>query len=184
MSKNGYFWAAIAAVALMGSVAFAQGEGAQGAESSLADPPFEFGIHTGNLLPNQINGVTEIMGLGGVRTAFRMSPRSYVEGGFITGNGEGQQWRNIHADIRMDSPVESYLASVYIGGDAVYYKGVGRSEVLNFGGHVGGAVQAQLTSAAWFRADMKFGFSPGTSLYFSLGFVWRLGASGGAGAGN
>lgn len=175
MSKNGWVFL----ILLFAVPAFAQPEAKS--ESPLADPPFEFGFHVGNLLPNQIAGVTEIMGLGGARMAMRLSPRSYFEGGFIAGNGEGQQWRNIHADVRIDNPVENLLASVYLGADAIYYTGIGRGEKLVFGGHVGGAVQMPITDSTWFRTDMKFGFSPGTSLYFSLGIVWRLGDSGSQG---
>ncbi len=156
---------------LMSTPAWAQNEGGGGADQ---DPFFEMGFHLGNLLPNQINGVTEIMGLGGIRTGLRMSEGSYFEAGFIAGNGEGQEWKNLHADIRMDIPIENLVALAYIGADAVYYSGHGVSDKVVFGGHAGGGVQAQLTGVTWFRADMKFGFSPGTSLYIGCGFSWRF----------
>ncbi|MBX3021717.1 MAG: hypothetical protein KF799_08590 [Bdellovibrionales bacterium] len=163
--------------------AWAQNEdGGSAAASPGADAPFEFGMHIGNLLPNQIAGVTEIMGLGGARMGFRLSPGSYLEGGFITGNGSGQQWKNAHVDVRMDVPVENLLGMAYIGADSVYYKGTSGGSRLIFGGHVGGGVMAHLSGSAWFRGDMKFGFSPGTSLYFGFGIVWRLGSGGGGGA--
>ncbi|MGE0528977.1 MAG: hypothetical protein AB7P49_18110 [Bdellovibrionales bacterium] len=145
------------------------------------DALYEFGFHLGNLLPNQISGVTEIMGLGGVRGGVRMSPGSYVEGGLITGNGEGQEWKNIHVDFRMDIPVETLVGMAYIGADTTYYSGQGGGDKLIFGAHAGGGIQAHLTGSAGFRSDMKFGFSPGTSLYIGFGFVWRLGGGGGAG---
>lgn len=155
-----------------GSAATAQG----------ADAPYELGLHFGNLLPNQINGVTEIMGLGGLRNSYRLSPGSYAEGGFITGNGKGQEWKNIHLDLRMDIPVETLVALAYIGADATYYKGRDMGTRLIFGGHVGGGIQAHLAGSAWFRGDMKFQFSPGTTLYIGFGIQWRLGSSGGGGA--
>ena len=147
--------------------------GAQGA-GGLRDAIYEFGLHVGNLLPNQIDGVTEIMGLGGVRGAFRFDTGSYFEAGFLTGNGEGQEWKNIHVDARMDVPIENLTALAYGGADMVYYKGQGRATKLVFGGHAGGGVQAPLSGMAWFRADMKFSFSPGTSLYFGVGLIWRI----------
>jgi hypothetical protein len=161
-----------------------EGEDASGSAASApgADALYEFGFHLGNLLPNQIGGVTEIMGLGGVRAGVRLSPLSYFEGGFITGNGEGQSWKNVHADFRMDMPVENLLALAYVGADAVYYEGVDSNTQLIFGGHVGGGLQMHLSGTAWCRADMKFGFSPGTSLYIGIGIEWRLGGSGSGGS--
>ena len=140
---------------------------------------YEAGLHLGNLLPNQINGVTEIMGLGGVRAGFRLAPRSYVEGGMIMGNGEGVEWKNLHVDLRMDIPVENLLAVAYIGGDTIYYKGADTSSnKLVFGGHAGGGIMSHLGGASWFRFDMKFGLSPGTSLYLGFGVVIRMGDGG------
>lgn len=150
-----------------------EGGGAGGAGGD-KDPVFEMGFHLGSLLPNQISGVTEIMGLGGARMGFRLSPGSYFETGFIAGNGEGQKWKNVHADLRMDIPVENLVAVAFIGADSVYYSGQGHADKLVFGGHAGGGVQIHLSGAAWFRSDMKFGFSPGTSLYIGFGFVWRI----------
>jgi hypothetical protein len=147
-----------------------------------ADALYEVGFHLGSLLPNQVNGVSEIMGLGGLRVGMRMSPLSYFETGFITGNGSGQEWKNLHADFRMDIPVETLVGLAYVGADTVYFKGPGHSTQLVFGGHAGGGVQMHLTGVTWFRTDMKFGFSPGTSLYIGFGLVWRLGG-GGSGAG-
>lgn len=142
---------------------------------------YEFGFHLGNLLPNQIEGMTEIIGLGGGRGSFRIAPETYFEMGMIAGNGEGAQWKDVHADIRMDIPIENLVGLAYIGADTIYYQGVGRSTKLIFGGHAGGGFQAHLSGLVWFRADMKFGFNPGTSLYIGAGFVFRMGDGGGAG---
>lgn len=142
---------------------------------STKDAPFEAGFHLGNLLPDQIDGVTEIMSLGGVRAGYLLAPRSYAEAGIIMGNGEGQKWKNVHADLRMDIPVETLVGIAYVGADMVQYKGVGTGEKIIFGGHAGGGIQTQLTGAVWFRGDMKFSFSPGTTLYIGFGIMWRLG---------
>ena len=171
-------------ILLSGPYVFAQqpgggagaGAGAGGAAGGAAgtDALYELGIHLGNLLPNQIDGMTEIIGLGGARGAFRLSPGTYAEAGIIMGNGEGAQWKNIHADLRMDIPVENLVGIAYIGADSIYYKGDGRGTKLVFGGHAGGGIQLPLTGLAWLRGDMKFGFSPGTSLYIGIGIVARL----------
>lgn len=155
--------------------AWGQAEGGgKGGAGGDKDSAFELGFHVGELLPNQIEGVTEIMGLGGIRTAIRLNPGSYFEAGFITGNGEGQEWKNIEASIRMDVPIENFLALAYVGADNYYYQGRGTGHKLVFGGHAGGGLMAHLSGSTWFRTDMKFAFSPGTSLYFGFGIQWRL----------
>lgn len=168
-------------LSLSSSWAFAQPD-AGGSKAPGSDALYEAGFHLGNLLPNQIDGVTEIISIGGARAGFRIAPESYVEAGMIMGNGEGVEWKNLHLDIRMDIPVENLVGIAYLGADSTYYQGVGRGTKLIFGGHAGGGIQAHVSGSVWFRGDMKFGFSPGTSLYIGAGFVFRLGG-GGSGAG-
>lgn len=154
-------------------MAFAQTDG--GATGSAgSDSTFEVGFHLGNLLPNQIGGVQEIMGLGGVRLGMRFAPSTYFEAGVISGNGEGVEWKDAHVDVRMDIPIENLVGIAYVGADTVYYNGNGHSNKLVFGGHAGGGFQAHVGGSLWFRGDMKFGFNPGTSLYIGAGFVFRM----------
>jgi hypothetical protein len=161
-----------------GVSAYAQPSDTTAGISPGSDAPFEAGFHLGNLLPNQISGVEEIMALGGVRMGLRLAPLSYFEAGLISGNGEGVEWKNAHVDIRMDIPLENLLAVAYVGADAAYYKGVGQGNKLIFGGHAGGGIMGHVGGPTWFRGDMKFSFSPGTSLYIGVGLVFRLGAAG------
>lgn len=140
-----------------------------------ASGQYEAGFHLGNLLPNQIDGVTEIIGLGGVRAGYRLGKTSFVETGLIMGNGSGAKWKNYHIDIRLDLPIEGMLALAYVGADSVLYEGRGQSSQLIFGGHAGGGIMAHISGIAWFRADMKFGISPGTSLYIGAGLEFRFG---------
>jgi hypothetical protein len=159
----------------------AQSDEGSGANVIGGNATYELGLHLGELLPNQIIGVTEIMGLGGARVAFRLAPLSYVEFGGIFGNGEGQEWKNGHADVRADFPVQNLVGLAYVGADGTYFSGAGHGDRLIFGGHIGGGMQAHLLGSCWFRGDMKFNFSPGTSLYFGFGLVWRLGTGTGGG---
>jgi hypothetical protein len=126
------------------------------------------------LLPNQISGLTEITGLGGVRAGARIAPLTFMEAGLMSGNGGGAEWRDAHVDVRMDIPVQNLEGLAYVGGDTIYYKGIGQSSRLLFGGHVGGGLQTQLVGGVWFRGDMKFSFSPGTSLYVGFGLEYRF----------
>jgi hypothetical protein len=166
----------------LSSTAFAQpagdngGGGDQAATAPGADAQYEGGFHLGNLLPNQIPGLTEIIGLGGARVAYRLAPLTYAEAGLIMGNGEGAEWKNTTLDIRMDIPVENLVGIATIGGDMVYYKGAGHSTRMIFGGHAGAGIMMPISGFAWFRSDMKFSISPGTSLYIGFGLVFRLGS--------
>lgn len=169
----------LCALFMAGFTAAAQNDKAGAGTAQGSDAPFEVGLHLGNLLPNQIAGVTEIIGLGGGRVAMRLAPQTYAEAGIIMGNGEGVKWKNIHADLRMDVPIENLVGVAFVGADTIYYRGANQSsDRIIFGGHAGGGVQAHLGGPTWFRADMKFGFSPGTSLYFGFGFQFRLGSGG------
>lgn len=136
---------------------------------------YEIGFHVGDILPNQIAGMTEITGVGGLRGGFRIAPQTYCEAGMIMGNGGGVQWKDAHIDARMDIPVEGLVGLAYVGADTIYYQGVGTGTRVLFGGHVGGGIQALMTGALWFRGDMKFNFNPGTSLYIGAGFEFRFG---------
>lgn len=140
-----------------------------------ADVGYEAGFLLGNLLPNQVSGVTEITGVGGIRGGYRIGKSGFAESTIVMGNGYGAEWKNVAVSMRMDIPVETLVGFVYGGPDIYYYKGAGSSSNrMIFGGHVGGGVQALVGGDVWFRADMKFGMSPGTSLMINAGFVFRL----------
>jgi hypothetical protein len=176
-------WAVFAAgVVVFSAPVWSQEEAAGNADLTGQNVGWEGGFFLGNLLPNQIAGLTEITGMGGVRGGYRWGPTTFFESAFTTGNGDGAEWKNLSGSIRMDIPVENLVGLVYLGPDITYYKGVGRSNQMIFGGHVGGGIQVAIGGATWFRMDMKLGLSPGTSLFISAGIVFRM-ASGGGGAG-
>ncbi len=165
----------LAFLSLISSPALAQTpQGEQGGGTMGSNALYEAGVHLGYLLPNQINGLTEIIGLGGARVAYRLAPQTYAEAGMILGNGEGAEWKNTHIDIRMDIPVENIVGVAGVGADMVYYKGANEGTRIIFGGHAIGGLMMPLSGLAWFRTDMKFSFSPGTSLYIGFGLVFRL----------
>ena len=172
----------ISAFLFCGIAAFAQNQEDSSAAESAAGS-YEAGLLVGSLLPNQITGVTEIMGLGGIRGGFRLGSQTWAEGALVTGNAHGQTWHDLGVDVRMDIPVENLVAVAYIGLDLVQFNGPGESSTIDFGGHVGGGIQGHLGGSAWLRSDMKFGFSPGTSLMISLAMIWRFGDAGSAGGG-
>lgn len=139
-----------------------------------ADVSYEFGGHLGSLLPNQISGLSEIMGLGGLRAGYRLGPMGFVEAGALTGKGNGAEITNTHISFRMEVPIENIVGTAFIGPDLTYYKGAGQSGKFYGGGHAGGGILALLGGSLWFRSDMKFTVNPGTSLYIGFGFMFRL----------
>lgn len=147
----------------------------QGAEDLTgANVAYEFGVSGGQILPNQIPGMPEIIGLGGVRGGYKLGNRVFIETGLNTGNGEGVEYKNLHASIRTDIPVETLVGVVFLGGDVTHYKGVGQSTKTFGGGHVGGGIQALLGGSVWFRSNMKFTINPGTSMYIDFGLTFRF----------
>lgn len=140
---------------------------------------YEAGLHTGFLLPNHIEGVTEIMALTGVRGGMRFGSDFVAEAGFMAGNGDGQQWKTIHLDARLDFPVETMVAFAYFGLDMNYYSGPGISNTVAFGAHLGGGFKSEVGRNVWLRTDMKFNGQPGTSLFFGFGIEIGFGSGGG-----
>lgn len=160
-------------------LAFGQEE--QGPQEIQDNVVFEMGAHMGNILPNQVPGLTEITGIGGIRGAYRVAPFTFAETSFAAGNGYGAQWKDLSISVRADLPVENILGFVYIGPDLIIYQGTDRAQKLFGGGHAGGGMMMQLGGTTWFRFDMKFNVNPGTAMYISAGVVFRLGGDTGGG---
>lgn len=143
---------------------------------------FEAGFLLGNLLPNQVPGVREITGVGGLRVGMKMGKSGFAEATTVMGNGSGAEWKNLFLSYRVDIPVETLVGFAYVGPDVSYFKGANsNSTKMIFGGHVGGGIQSHIGGDIWFRAEMKFGVSPGTSLMINAGFVFRMPSDGGGG---
>lgn len=153
-----------------------------GAENAGANIQYEGGAIIGSLLPNQISGVTEIMGLGGARVGYRLNSSVIAEAGAVMGNGHGAQYKDMFMSFRVDVPVENLVGILYVGPDLVYFKGNGNpKDTMQIGGHVGGGILAHAGGSLWVRTDMKFNVKPGTSMYLSLSLMFRFGDSGGGG---
>lgn len=146
---------------------------AQSGDDFSKDVTSEFGFHLGNLLPAQIDGVTEIMPLWGVHGGYRFR-EAFIEFGGIAGNARGAEWANLHVSLRGDFPIEGLVGTVYMGADGTQFKGVDKESKIFGGGHLGGGVMTNISPTVWFRADMKLNVNPGTSLYIGFGFEFRF----------
>jgi hypothetical protein len=164
-------------VILMGATAVAQEDKQDVTGGNVGS---EMGFHVGRLLPDQINGLTEIISGWGVRYGMKTS-RGFIELGGNFHSGEGSTYNTLSVSMRGDIPVESLVAEVFAGFDLAQISTplMGESSYVG-GGHVGGGIMALIGGDVWFRSDMKFNINPGTSLYIGFGFEIRF-AEGGAG---
>lgn len=167
----------LATLMMLSVGAWAQNEGGDTGQNI----QYEAGALIGSLLPNQISGITEIMGLGGARVGYRLNSSVMGEAGAVMGNGHGAQFKDVFMSFRVDVPVENLVGILYVGPDLVYFRGNGsKKDAIQIGGHVGGGVMAHAGGSLWVRADMKFNVKPGTSMYLSLSLMFRFGDSGGS----
>ncbi|RME14987.1 MAG: hypothetical protein D6797_07610 [Bdellovibrio sp.] len=143
-------------------------------------PGYEVGAFLGNFLPNQIDGVTEITPLSGLRlTLSNASADTYYEIGVMTGRAYDVEWTNAFLSIAIRYPIESITGIFYIGGDYHGYKTSVDAPLQSMGGgHIGGALMTNIRNSLFFRSDMKFNINPGTSLYFGFSFVFFIPSSG------
>jgi len=145
---------------------------AQEKPSETSSQGFEYGLHIGKLLPNDISGITEIIPLWGARLGHSWS-RYHLEAGYMSGSDLGVEWSNAHFGLRLDLPIEQLVGFVTFGADLQRYKPLNESTSVTSGGYFGGGILSKIDPDIWFRIDMKFNVKPGTSMYFGLGIMIR-----------
>ncbi len=135
----------------------------------------EISLFLGTMLPNQIEGVTEVLPTFGGRYGIRTGSIGMVELGFANVHAEGVDFTTISASLRADLPaMEDFFGIFYGGLDGHYYRPVGAdSRKTETGLHVGGGLMVHASDTLWFRSDLKFQAQPGTSLLFLFGLVFR-----------
>lgn len=134
----------------------------------------EFGIHTGPLLPNQIEGMTEIQPMWGARygTSFR---KGFLELSFANSRANGVIYYNGFVSYRYDVVVEGIVGMFYAGLDVHQWSSPpSDATTIVGGGHIGSGMLFPLGDTMWFRTEMKFNLNPGTALYIGFGFVLRF----------
>lgn len=152
--------------------------------------PVEASVTCGQFLPNQIQGITEMMPMCGGRFGFKISKTSVFEGQGLGGAAVSQRYLIASANFRSDFGMEDFIVSAYFGGDIHYATApiynannvaAGESTNMYYGGHVGGAVWFEASDNVYFRTDLQFFLNPGTALYVGFGVVLKFGAGGGSG---
>lgn len=141
----------------------------------------EWGLHTGPLLPNQFEGVTEIMPGWGARVGFPQR-KAFVEVGGFSARAYGVSIYNGSISYRGDVTVDTLTGIFYAGLDLYHITPAGETGHTDGGGHIGAGLMTLIGDVAWFRADMKLNLNPGTALYIGFGITFRLPESAGEGA--
>lgn len=188
--------------ALLGSVkVYAQAQDAEkkegGLPSRFAMERKEAGFFCGPFLPNQIPGISELMPLCGARVGLKVNENTWMEPSFLSGSGHAQQYRIASLGFRTDMAYDDIIASLYAG-PSIHFatqplvdaagNSIGDQTNIYIGGHLGGSLWAKINDVFYFRSDMSFYLSPGTSLYIGFGVVFRFdpggsGESGGSSGG-
>lgn len=139
----------------------------------------EFGIHTGPLLPNQIDGMSEIQPMWGLRygTSFK---KGMLEASLANSRAEGVIYYNGFLSYRYDVTLEEVTGIIFAGLDLHQWSSPpDDSTRMVAGGHIGGGMMLPIGDAMWFRSEMKFNLNPGTALYIGFGLVLRFPDGGG-----
>lgn len=145
----------------------AQAGGAEGGD--------EVSIYLGSMLPNQIEGVTEILPVFGGRYGMSTASVGVFEVGLSNSHAEGVDFTTLSGSLRADLPsIDQFVGTVYGGIDVNYYRPVNSTERRTETGlHVGTGLLVHISDTLWLRSDLKFSVSPGTSLSILFGFVFR-----------
>lgn len=146
------------------------------AQEGPSDTSRQVYVFYGKVLPNGVPGIEEIFSLWGLKYSQSMGQDKSIFSEFaFTKNGDSQvEWLGGSISLRMDVPIETYVAIAFIGVDYTRYNVPGEAAKDYGGVHGGGGLMAHIGGNAHFRFDMKLNSKPGTSLMFGLGFVFEI----------
>lgn len=134
----------------------------------------EINGHIGTLLPNQIEGVTEILPCWGLRYSHPIGG-AIAEASYRNSHAKGVDFDLMSLGLRLDMNTIDGFTNVFYGGyDMSSYIPEGQTQrTWKGGGHLGSGLMMHVASSFWLRTDLSFHVRPGTSLYLGLGFVIR-----------
>lgn len=134
----------------------------------------EISLFLGSMLPNQIEGVTEILPVFGGRYGLHTSSVGVMEFGLTNAHAEGVDFTTFSGSLRADLPtIDQFFGLIYGGIDIHYYRPVNTDErKTETGLHVGSGLMMHVSNTLWLRTDLKFMAAPGTSLSIMFGFVF------------
>lgn len=154
----------------------------EGVDFTTEDGVF-FGGGVGTILPFGIKGVRDNYSAWSMWFS-HPTEVSQVEYTFVHANGNGVKWYNLAIGLRIDFEVLKAVRGYFtLGADGYYYQRK-RTTLREFefapsgGMHLGFGVMQEVLPEFFLRADFKFGFSPGKTLYVGVGTVWEFGGAG------
>jgi hypothetical protein len=134
----------------------------------------DISLFVGSMLPNQIDGVTEILPVFGGRYGFGTKIGTFEVGG-ANSHAEGIDFTTIEGSLRGDFDLGDGMSGLFYGGmDLNWYIPTGATERQSETGfHIGTGAMMSVSENLALRADLKFMGGPGTSLYLLLGVIFR-----------
>ncbi len=134
----------------------------------------DISLYIGSMLPNQIDGVAEILPVFGGRYGFGTNIGTFEVGGANT-HAAGVDFTTISGSLRGDIDLgDGMTGIIYAGADWNYYVPEGATERQSETGfHIGTGALMLVSNTLWLRSDLKFMGGPGTSLYLLFGILFR-----------
>lgn len=134
----------------------------------------EFLLEGGSILPDQIDGVSEILPAWGLGVGLATTPAKAYLLEFINATSEGVQLYNVALSARADFDVSSLKGIVSGGADLVGLERPGHEGRNYYGGaHFGGGMMALISKGLYARMNMKFNLNPGVSMFIGFGLLYR-----------
>lgn len=134
----------------------------------------DLSLYGGYMLPNQIDGVTEIVPLVGGRYAFGF-PSGAIEAYGENAHAVGVDWTSFGLSLRGEIPVMPGVTGLIYGGPSFhwYVPANDTARHTDYGVHAGVAGLMLVSDTLWLRSDLRFLGNPGTALYLLFGLMFR-----------
>lgn len=136
----------------------------------------DFSLFVGYMLPDHIDGVTEILPLWGARYTYGW-PVGAFEFSAENSHSEGVSWTSFGVSVRGEAPLAPGIAALLYGGPSFHYFRPAGDTVRHgdFGVHFGIAGLMLVSNTLWLRTDLKYLGGPGSALYLKIGLMFRAG---------
>ena len=132
------------------------------------------GVYTGDLLPSEFAGVTEIMPLVGATFGIPQQ-NSWIEIGIWDANAKGTTFCNLSASLKVNVPLQGLYGILLFGVDYNYFETPNAGSYTSAGGgHIGAGLGAPITDALHFRSEMRFNANPGVNMSITVGLELQL----------
>lgn len=151
------------------------GGGKAAAQDSGGNNGNDISLFLGYMLPNQIDGVSEIVPMFGGRYAFAFPGVGAAELEGMNTHSAGIDFTTFSASLRGEIPVMSGVSGIVYGGPDLHYYIPNGDTVrhTDYGVHVGIGGLMLVSDTLWLRADLRFNGNPGTALLLLFGVMFR-----------